>query len=299
MRTSHSGGASPRRSRSGAGLLAAGLLAVGLSAFVAVPASASTLPATYPHHFDWEDYVSHHDRWTGGTGSTDGVRFTWPTRTVDYDGAVCPDMDLAKIDTTGDPLTITLVAPEGKLISAYCVKSGSDNQDLGPKIVELDEPAAEVTIAYAAGGKCKAISHYSVAYVDAPQVPGETSPTPTPAGSPTPVTPTRPLAPAPAAPAPALTPTPTPTPSPAPSVAPSATPSGSASPAAVAAPVPSPSPTTAGRLAATDDAPRVAATGDRLAFTGAQVTGFLVGAVVLVMLGSLAVHLSRRRAAQR
>ncbi|MFE7408819.1 hypothetical protein ACFU5J_21910, partial [Isoptericola sp. NPDC057559] len=75
---------------------------------------------------------------------------------------------------------VKLVAPEGKLISAYCIKSGSANQGEGPKIVTLDTPVAELVIAYPTtnrGGKniCRGISHYAVAYVDAPKS-GETTP---------------------------------------------------------------------------------------------------------------------------
>ena len=300
MRTSLVGGASRRRPGSAAGLVAAGALAVGLAALGAVPASASTLSATHPDRFDWKQYVAQHDRWDGGSGRTGDVHFTWPDRTVDYDGNVCPDMDAAKIDTTGDPLTVTLVAPEGKLISAYCIKSGSLNQGLGPKIVELDEPAAEVTIAYAAGGKCKAISHYSVAYVDAPPAttppalllpnPEVTTPTldaPTPA--PEPSEQEEPVVPA--------TDEPSPEAAPSSSEEPSAAPGESASPLLVASPEASPSSSAEGFLAATDYAPHVEATGGRLALTGGEVTGFLVAAVVLVMLGSLAVHLSRSRRA--
>ncbi|QAY68968.1 hypothetical protein [Xylanimonas protaetiae] len=298
-------------------LLGAGLALVGSSA------SAATLHAT-GGGFDWRTYTASHQRWGGGSGTSGGMSYTWPQSTYDYDANVCPDMDEPKSQEV-DELTVTLHAPEGKLISAYCVKAGSDKQGLGPKIVVLDTPAAEVTIAYADVAKhsCKKISHYSVAYVDAPPTSAPPVLTATPAASPTPTTS--------ATPTPAATPTATrsatPTPTPAPSVsgspfaapspapapseaAPSPSPSVSLAPFAAPSPsasssssspaavVPSSAPSPGARLAATDDAERVEDTG-RLAFTGAQVTGVLVAAVVLVALGTLAVHTTRSRRSTR
>ncbi len=64
---------------------------------------------------------------------------------------VCEGYDSGKIDTTGDPMSVTVEAPEGELISGYCVKAGSAKQgegEGGAYFVELDEPAASVTITY-------------------------------------------------------------------------------------------------------------------------------------------------------
>lgn len=178
----------------GASLLLAAGLAIGLTG----PASA--LPATHGWggssddrdrwgdsdwgNGEWDSRVG--ERWDGGSGYYGGERYDWPDETRNYDGNVCPDMDVAKTDVSGDKKTITLIAPEGKLISAYCVKAGSYNRGEGPKVVELPEPLAEVTIAYTVGGKCRDISHYSVAYVDAPTSPSTPSTPSTPTPSPTP-----------------------------------------------------------------------------------------------------------------
>jgi LPXTG-motif cell wall-anchored protein len=80
------------------------------------------------------------------------------------DDQVCEDLDSGKIDTTGDPADVEVHAPEGKLISGYCVKAGSANQeDGGPVFILVDPPLASVTIAHPSG---RAVSHYAVQYTD-------------------------------------------------------------------------------------------------------------------------------------
>lgn len=156
-------------------IVAALLVAAGLAApAAALPATASG-PEPDPSSVEYwqgKDWAGKHwdpemvgDRWDGGSAEQGGTRFSWPEDTYSYAGKVCPDMDLAKTDVKGEAGTLTLTAPEGELISAYCLKSGSG--DLGPKLVVLDEPVAEIVVAYPAGGKAKAISHYAVEYVDA------------------------------------------------------------------------------------------------------------------------------------
>lgn len=81
---------------------------------------------------------------------------------------VCPAGDSGKIDVQGDQTSITLSAPDGKLITGYCVKAGSVNNDNGPVYVPVQPPTAMVTITYPGG---KAISHYSLFYTDAPTPP--------------------------------------------------------------------------------------------------------------------------------
>ena len=66
--------------------------------------------------------------------------------------------DSGKVDVSGDHITLTLTAPDGYLISGYCVKAGSANQGLGPEYYSLDPPVASVVISHSTG---KAISHYS------------------------------------------------------------------------------------------------------------------------------------------
>lgn len=79
-----------------------------------------------------------------------------------HDGQVCPPGDSGKIDVSGGS-SVTVTAPEGKLISGYCVKAGSANEDLGPELVPVDPPQKTVTITHSSG---KDVSHYSLDYVD-------------------------------------------------------------------------------------------------------------------------------------
>jgi hypothetical protein len=71
--------------------------------------------------------------------------------------------------------SITITAPEGKLISGYCVKAGSIKQGNGPEYVTLNPPMASVTISHSSG---KDISHYTVTFVDKPTVPEVTTTVP-------------------------------------------------------------------------------------------------------------------------
>lgn len=98
---------------------------------------------------------------------------------------VCPEGDSGKIDVSGSNASLTLTAPEGKLISGYCVKAGSANQGLGPEFYPVNPPAKSVTISHSSG---KDISHYSLTFVDEQTTtPTETTPTDT---TPTETTPT-------------------------------------------------------------------------------------------------------------
>lgn len=74
-----------------------------------------------------------------------------------------------KVEVSGEQTSVTVTAPEGMVITGYCVKAGSKNQGNGPVVVTLDEPATTVTITHPSG---KAISHYTVFYGPTP------SPTP-------------------------------------------------------------------------------------------------------------------------
>ena len=75
---------------------------------------------------------------------------------------VCDPLDSGKIDTTGDPLTVTVTAPAGFLISGYCVKAGSAQSGGGPEYITLGTPVASYTFGHSTG---KAVSHYSVSYI--------------------------------------------------------------------------------------------------------------------------------------
>ena len=52
---------------------------------------------------------------------------------------VCPPLDSGKIDTTGDPASVTVTAPAGKLITGYCAKAGSEQSGAGTEIVLVDQ----------------------------------------------------------------------------------------------------------------------------------------------------------------
>lgn len=100
---------------------------------------------------------------SSGTGSSDGDQ-------------VCSGLDSTKIDVSGQQLSVTVTAPDGKLISGYCVKSGSTAAGDGPHYVTLQTPQKSITLTYVgADGKPKAISHYSLSYVTA----GGSEPEPT------------------------------------------------------------------------------------------------------------------------
>jgi hypothetical protein len=85
---------------------------------------------------------------------------------------VCPEGNSGKIDVSGNNASITVTAPEGMLISGYCVKAGSANEELGPEFHTVDPPAETVTITHSSG---KDISHYSLTFV-AETPPTETTP---------------------------------------------------------------------------------------------------------------------------
>ncbi|MBO0611176.1 hypothetical protein [Myceligenerans salitolerans] len=131
-----------------AALGATALLAVGLGAAPAVAA-----PLTYENGFTV-------------TASNDS-------------GATCPKDGKIDVgdDYEGDPKEITITAPEGQVITGYCVKAGSAKQGEGPEYVEFgeDDYRTEVTIKHSSG---KDISHYTVFYADAP------SPSPSPSDEP-------------------------------------------------------------------------------------------------------------------
>lgn len=80
---------------------------------------------------------------------------------------VCLGLDSGKIDTTGDPLSVTVTAPQGMVITGYCVKAGSINQGDGPVYYDSLN-LTTLVISYPTG---KAVSHYSVSYGPAPIVP--------------------------------------------------------------------------------------------------------------------------------
>ncbi|WP_460886144.1 hypothetical protein [Promicromonospora xylanilytica] len=93
-----------------------------------------------------------------------------PVASTPSGDATCPKE--GKVDVGGEQETLVVTAPEGFLITGYCVKAGSVEQGLGPENVVVDPPATQVTIEHSSG---KAISHYTLITVKA-----EPSPSPTP-----------------------------------------------------------------------------------------------------------------------
>ena len=77
-------------------------------------------------------------------------------------GNVCQPQDDHEYPVTETEKSVTVTAPDGKVITGYCVKAGSANQDLGPEYVE-GLNATEVTFSHSSG---KDISHYIVFYGD-------------------------------------------------------------------------------------------------------------------------------------
>ena len=70
-----------------------------------------------------------------------------------------------KIDVVGIVKSITVTAPEGKLIAGYCVKAGSAKQGDGPESFVLQPPVEEITFGHSSG---KDISHYTIVFVGKP-----------------------------------------------------------------------------------------------------------------------------------
>jgi hypothetical protein len=94
------------------------------------------------------------------TMSSGLVMLSAPAASADNE-QVCGPLDSGKIDTKGDPDSVTVSAPAGQLIDGYCVKAGSANQGEGPTYVEVVPPQQTVTISHPSG---KDVSHYSVSY---------------------------------------------------------------------------------------------------------------------------------------
>lgn len=70
---------------------------------------------------------------------------------------ICEDLDSGKIDTVGDPATVTVYAPPGYLIDGYCVKAGTTKY-----FIVVDPPAASVIVDHP---DKDSVSHYSLSYV--------------------------------------------------------------------------------------------------------------------------------------
>lgn len=78
---------------------------------------------------------------------------------------VCAPLDSGKIDVSGNHASVDVTAPDGMLISQYCVKAGSTQQGNGPVYQTVTPPVKSMTITYPGG---KDISHYSLSFVNVP-----------------------------------------------------------------------------------------------------------------------------------
>lgn len=77
-------------------------------------------------------------------------------------GRVCePRTEQVQADTPAVPVT----APEGQVITGWCVKAGSANQGLGLEEVVLPAPVTAATITHSSG---KDVSHYVLRLSPAP-----------------------------------------------------------------------------------------------------------------------------------
>ena len=97
---------------------------------------------------------------------------------------VCAELDSTKINTVGDPLTVEITADPGYVITGYCVKAGSAQQEDGPLYFEVDPPQESLVISYPG----KAVSHYSFSQELAPTTPPTTPPATEPPATTPPVT---------------------------------------------------------------------------------------------------------------
>lgn len=88
-----------------------------------------------------------------------------------------------KVDVGGEQTELVVTADPGYLIVGYCVKAGSAKKGDGPVNMDVDPPAATVTIEHPSG---KAISHYTLVTVEAGSTPEPTEPGPEPTDEPTP-----------------------------------------------------------------------------------------------------------------
>ena len=188
------------------------------------------------------------------------------------DGKICEGLSSTKIDTPGEPQSITILPadyPAGNVITGYCVKAGSENQvGGGPVYVVLPPGTTTVTFGHPS---TKAVSHYSFSYAPPVVV---VPPTPTPSPE-TPVVPPTPETPVPPTPETPVTPTETP-----------ATPT----PDAVVAALPPVQAAPAQALA-----PAAALPAQALPSTGIDGTGITaIIALLLTSLGGAALFVSRR-----
>jgi hypothetical protein len=79
----------------------------------------------------------------------------------------CPEDGKEELDGQ-EQHSVEVIAPDGMVITGYCVKAGADKSGAGVERVEFAEPVTSVIIEPESG---KAISHYTVFYAPAPTEP--------------------------------------------------------------------------------------------------------------------------------
>ena len=87
-----------------------------------------------------------------------GIALAVPlSASADQPDFICEDLDSGKINTVGDPSTVTVYAPPGYLIDGYCVKAATIKV-----FVPVVPPAATVVVDHP---NVNSVSHYSLSYV--------------------------------------------------------------------------------------------------------------------------------------
>jgi hypothetical protein len=90
----------------------------------------------------------------------------------------CAELDSGKSGDGAYGEDEVITAPEGYVITMFCVKSGSENQeDGGPEYYLVQPPTNSVTISHSTG---KDISHFSYSYEKVTTTPPSTPPVTTP-----------------------------------------------------------------------------------------------------------------------
>ncbi|KRE25898.1 hypothetical protein [Agromyces sp. Soil535] len=108
-----------------------------------------------------------------------------PTPSAPPEEGVCDELDSGKIDVSDKVTSLEISAPDGYVITEYCVKAGSVIHGDGPQYVTVDPPTQTVVIQHESG---KDISHYSFSFELAPTTPPTTPPASTPPATTPPAT---------------------------------------------------------------------------------------------------------------
>lgn len=78
------------------------------------------------------------------------------------DGQTCPGLDSGRVEASGSPMTVTVDAPAGQLITLYCVASVAGNDS---ELIAVDPGVATLLLSHTSG---TGIADWSVAYGTVP-----------------------------------------------------------------------------------------------------------------------------------